>query len=172
MAVNKKKAGLSNHEAYSQNGSINQAGRDIIINHAQVPTPSPKLRGIPRWQAIVAICTGLAGLLTFAFELPHKMGLKSNAIISTPDSIFVTGIIKSFDSGKGIAKAWVTFDINPGDTIYTTSDGTFQKFIKGKTGDDVRVYAGAKGYENRNEYATIPRVIELNLERSDSKVGK
>ncbi len=83
------------------------------------------------------------------------------------DSLLVSGIVRQLNHDKGIPNAWVTSNLTPGDTIITTSDGTFEIKVKAEPGQSIRMYAGAKGYNTRDEYHTLPKAIDISLKKED-----
>ncbi len=78
------------------------------------------------------------------------------------------GIVTDSLNNKPISGAVVKIDKIPGDSVITTSDGSF-KFNKvpGKVGDDVRIYIYARGYNPRNEYKALPGPVDIKLGKSN-----
>ena len=83
--------------------------------------------------------------------------------VTTP----LKGIVTDSLNNKPIGGAVVKIDKIPGDSVITTSDGSF-KFNKvpGKAGDNVRIYIYARGYNPRNEYKALPGPVDIKLGKS------
>jgi ribosomal protein L27 len=168
----KKESELSKikQETFIEKGNSYQAGGDINVytpesSNSSNAKPKPNLLGT--WQSRLGIIVALIGIITFfLFTIPKEMGWKTNekAIIQQ-DSIFVSGIIRTKGTNKGIPNAWITTDLSKSDTLITTSDGTFEFYVKGKSGESIRIYVGAKGYESRNEYHILPKSIAIYLDK-------
>ena len=171
MGKGKTKSNSStNQEAYTKQGNNYQAGGNIYINDPGTtsgPKEEPKPKRLDAWQKVVGIIVGITAILTFLlFTIPEKMGLKqTEKTVQPKDSLFVSGIIRVKGLDKGIPNAWVTSDLTPGDTIYTTSDGTFELQVTGKPGQSIRIFTGAPGYAPRNEYHTLPKAIAIYLDK-------
>lgn len=115
---------------------------------------------------IIGIIGGIVAILIFLFNITEKVkGLSNKQQTIIQDSLFVSGIIRARNSDNGIANAWITSDLNPKDTLITTTDGTFEFAVQGKPGQSIRVYAGAEGYITRNEYHTLPKAISIYLDK-------
>ncbi|MGB8191154.1 MAG: toll/interleukin-1 receptor domain-containing protein [Chitinophagaceae bacterium] len=114
----------------------------------------------------IAILITTAAMFLILFNIsPNRKVLpgKQQAIIQ--DSLFVSGIIRARNTDMGIANAWLTSDLTPGDTLTTTTDGTFEFAVKGKPGQSIRIYTGAEGFITRNEYHTLPKAISIYLDK-------
>jgi hypothetical protein len=113
-------------------------------------------------RAMAAILVLVAGIGIWAITANTKALPLSP---SKNDSLFVSGIVRPFNDDKGIAHAWITSDLTPGDTIIATSDGTFELTVKAEPGQSIRIYAGAPGYKVRDEYHTLPKAINMQLRK-------
>lgn len=130
------------------------------------PGSSKDSKPFAKSQAVIAIIVGIVTVLSFVLELPKKLGFISDKKepVQVLDSLLVSGIVRQKDNKTGISNAWVTADLLGRDTLSTTSDGTFEFFVKGKSGQSIRVYVGAEGYEQRNEFHVLPKAISIDLE--------
>jgi len=67
---------------------------------------------------------------------------------------------------EGIGGAIITLEEMPGDTTYTSSNGSFRiEKVPGKIGELVRVYVYKEGYKMRNEYHELPGPARIMLEK-------
>jgi hypothetical protein len=171
MAKGKAESYNTRQDASVEQGNSYQAGGNIYINSSENPN-SPKEESKPKrldtWQKVVGIIVGITVIITFLlFTFPEKMGRKPpvKQVPLPQDSIFVTGIIRAKGADTGIPNAWVTNNLTPGDTILTTSHGTFELWVPGKAGQSIRIYTGAKGYDTTNEYHTLPKAIDISLKK-------
>ncbi|NII26868.1 hypothetical protein HB364_17390 [Pseudoflavitalea sp. X16] len=159
----------TNQQASTGKGNNYQAGGNIYINDpgtANSPQEEAKPKKLDTWQKVVAIIVGITAIITFFFTFREKMGwvpAKQETVLQ--DSIFVSGLIRDSLTGEAISNAWVTSDLKPGDTILTASNGTFELYVPGKSGQSIRIYTGAKNYQERNEYHTLPRAIAIYLNK-------
>ncbi|MGB8194310.1 MAG: hypothetical protein WCF67_20430, partial [Chitinophagaceae bacterium] len=115
---------------------------------------------------ITGISGGIAAMFILFFYISEKTkGLSNNQQVIVQDSLFVSGIIRAKNADTGIANAWITSDLTPGDTLLTTSDGTFEFKVKGKPGQSIRIYTGHEKFKTRNEYHTLPKAISIYLDK-------
>ena len=165
---NKEKGTNIKQETFIKNGNSIQAGRDIHLYQPESsnnPQNNSKSHLITTWQAVFAIVVSITVILSFVFDLPQKTrSLSSQQEIIQQDSLFVSGIVREKNTDKGIPNAWITSDLKS-DTLFATSDGTFEFYVKGKPGESIRIYAGAQGYVTRNEYHTLPKSIPICLDK-------
>ena len=132
------------------------------------PTNPPKKKWWKNWQARLASVIVILTLFTMLLDLPKKgkeawHELFGKPAITTP----LKGIVTDTLNNMPIESAVVKLDKLPGDSVITTSDGSF-KFNKvpGKAGDDVRIYVYANGYNPRNEYKALPGPVDIKLRKN------
>lgn len=128
----------------------------------------PRKKWWEKWQTRLAFVIVVLTVLTTFLELPKKVSefwkeISGTHTVTTP----LKGIVTDSFTNKPINSAVVKIDRLPGDSVITTSDGSFKfKSVPGKVGDDVRIYVYAKGYNSRNEYKVLPGPVDIKLGKS------
>lgn len=120
------------------------------------------------WQIRLAFVLVLLTVLSMLLEIPKKgkefwKEIVGNSTVTTS----LKGILTDSENNSPISGAVVKIDKLPGDSVITTSDGSF-KFnrVPGKVGDDVRIYIYACGYIPQNEYKVLPGPVDIRLAKS------
>lgn len=153
------------HQLEINNGRSDLSADKVLRHKAKLVV---RLKQLAR---VIGIPAGIAGIFIYLFYLsqqnyiPDKESISDKKSTIIPDSLFVSGIVRARTADTGIANAWITSNLTPGDTLITTTDGTFEFKVPGKPGENVRIYAGAQGYITRNEYHTLPKAISIYLDK-------
>jgi len=126
-----------------------------IIAPEEKPTRKKSL--LERWQVWVGIIGGILAIILGMWEVMDKIPRNE----TTP----LRGIVINMEQ-EGIAGAIITLEEMPGDTTYTSSNGSFRiEKVPGKIGELVRVYVYKEGYKMRNEYHELPGPARIMLEK-------
>jgi len=139
------------------------------IQRGRRKTSQPTKKWWEKWQARLAFVIVLLTLLGMSLDLPKKIIDTWQLFFDKPIStISLKGIVTDSLNNMPIGGAVVKLDKLPGDSVITTSDGSF-KFNKvpGKVGDDVRIYIFARGYNPRNEYKVLPGPVDIKLGKNE-----
>jgi len=118
-----------------------------------------------KWQSKVIFFVALLTFFTFIFDIPEKAKKFYQEIFGEPIATLILKGSVVDSKGMPVEGAKVELDSLPGESIMTTSDGSFIfKKVPGKVGDRARVYVYYKGIKRRDEYVTLPGPIRIILE--------
>ena len=100
------------------------------------------------------------------FQAATVIESKKSAADTNPGKTYLRGVVRDFDTKEGIAGAVIEIELLPGNRVTTSSDGGFSfENIPAALGESARVYVHKDGYEQRDEYVTLPGPKSFYLER-------
>ncbi len=136
-----------------------------------LPAAAPAAKAHPpkkwweRWQTRLAFAAALLTLLSLALDMPEKVTKLWEQLIGRPAvTTPLKGIVTNTRGGP-VEGAVVKINLLPGDSLLTTSSGSFTfKAVPGNPGDAVRIYVSAPGYRSRNEFKVLSKPADIVLE--------
>jgi hypothetical protein len=135
----------------------------------QLNNPEPVKTEEKKWwtktKVSIITITSVLILLGLIVELPQKI-YNSYYLIFNDESVTSNfkGIVTN-NLGNLIEGAVLKLDLIPGDSVISTSSGSFYfAEVPGKPGDRVRLFITCDGYRPHNEYVTLPGPVTIMLE--------
>ena len=147
-----------------KNGNAYVAGGNVIINNGS--GSSGKKNWWERWDTRVGLAVATITLVGLLLGLPEKIQDFMKYINPPTVTEKFIGVVTD-QMNQPIRGAVVKLQQLPGDSLVTTSDGSFIfRGVPGQAGDEVRIYVSAIGYESWDEYTALPGPISIRLSRS------